>query len=292
MAWNSKYWDIVDQFYWTPKYLGLHSINKRHWDKQDDRISIPSEFISKSGSIYTRGLKTADLIHDLHGKEEILNHVFDLTFAIAPDTVITSLFVEPHGFADDGPLESLGREIRIRYGWGPSANVTQPDGVFISDRTIAGVEIKLKSSTWPEQIAKYVALMVWEEAEFHRRDQLGLLFIVPEAAVNKHWKKCGLTSSEIDASFLETLNPDKLPKRIRKLFGDKSDLVEDVLNRLQLSVISWSAFREKISKIQDRLCVENPGEQTLYRLLDGFLAQLDVHRDTGIKPQKTLKNRA
>ena len=164
------------------------------------------------------------------------------------------------------------------------ANVTQPDGIFISDRTFAGVEIKLNSSTWPEQIAKYVALMVWEEVEIRRREQLGLLFIVPEVAVNEHWQKCGLESPEIDASFLETLNSDRLPKRIRKLFNDNKDHAEDVLDRLHLSVISWSRFREQICEIQDRLCVENEGEQTLHRLLEGFLAQLDAHRDTGIKP--------
>ena len=283
MAWNTKYWDVVDQLYWSPKYLGLRSINKRHWEIEDGRVSVPSELVNKSGPLYTRRLRIADLIQDLHGKEEILNDVFDLTFAIAPDAVISNLFVKPHGFSDAGPFESLGREIGNRYGWGVSENVTQPDGVFVSDRTIAGVEIKLRSSTWPEQIAKYVAVMVSEEIEFHRRDQLGLLFIVPETAVNGHWQKCKLDGAVIDASFLEILNPKKLPKRIRELFSDERDIVADVLNRLQLSVVSWSAFREQIVGMQDRLSVADQGEQTLYRLLDGFRAQLDAHRNTGIK---------
>ena len=29
MAWNRKYWDILNQIYWTPKkYMGLESISK------------------------------------------------------------------------------------------------------------------------------------------------------------------------------------------------------------------------------------------------------------------------
>ena len=283
MAWNAKYWDVVEQLYWAPKYLGLRSINKRHWHREDGRISVPSELVNKSGPLYSRGLKIADLIRDLHGKEEILNHVFDLTFAIAPDAVISSLFVEPHGFVDAGPFESLGRDIGNRYGWGVLENVTQTDGFFVSEKTIAGIEIKLGSSTWPEQIAKYVAVMVSEEIEFHRRDQLGLLFIVPESAVNGHWRKCRLDGAMIDASFLEILNPEKLPKRIRELFSDERDIVANVLNRLRLSVVSWSAFREQVVEIQDRLSVADQGEQTLHRLLDGFRAQLDAHRKTGIK---------
>ncbi|MCP4308854.1 MAG: hypothetical protein GY788_29060 [bacterium] len=73
--------------------------------------------------------------------------MFNLTVAIAPDTVISSLFLEPLGFVDPGPFESLGREIGERYGCRKSENVTQIDGVFISEKSIAGVELKLGSAT-------------------------------------------------------------------------------------------------------------------------------------------------
>jgi hypothetical protein len=35
----------------------------------------------------------------------------------------------------------------------------------------------------PEQIAKYLALMVWEEQISVKRENLGLLFIVPDRAL-------------------------------------------------------------------------------------------------------------
>lgn len=25
-TWNQKYWDIADQFYWAPQYIGMKSI--------------------------------------------------------------------------------------------------------------------------------------------------------------------------------------------------------------------------------------------------------------------------
>ncbi|MCP4308853.1 MAG: hypothetical protein GY788_29055 [bacterium] len=124
--------------------------------------------------------------------------------------------------------------------------------------------------------------MAWEEARFGRKDQLGLLYIVLEAAIDKHWRDCGLKGAAIDASFLNIINPKRIPKRVQELFRDDADHVADVLNRLELAVISWSCIRGQVVGLKDELDVAHPGEQTLYRLLDGFLAQLDAHRNTGI----------
>jgi hypothetical protein len=38
MTWNLKYWDILDQLYWSPKYIGLRSIQK------NNRTSLPSDW--------------------------------------------------------------------------------------------------------------------------------------------------------------------------------------------------------------------------------------------------------
>ena len=65
--------------------------------------------------------------------------------------------------------------------------MTQQDGFFVSRKSLIGVELKLGSASSPEQIAKYMALMEWEEQLTGRRDQLGLLFVVADTAVKKHW---------------------------------------------------------------------------------------------------------
>ena len=103
MKWNSKYWDIVDDFYWVPKYLGLQSIGRKKWTERDDLICIPSERVNRSGPIYTRVGNADENVGDLRRKEEILNHMFDLTFAIAGNSVVQELLVEPLAFEDRGP---------------------------------------------------------------------------------------------------------------------------------------------------------------------------------------------
>ena len=283
MSWNKYYWEMVDQYYWSPKYLGLTSINKRKWDIQDDVISVPRELVNESGPLYTRGAKIGPLIERLHGMEEMLNDIFNITFAIAPDKLITELFVEPCGLSDHGPFESLGRDIRQRFVWGDSDNVTQIDGLFVGSSSILGIELKLGSSSWPEQIAKYVAVMVWEELNVGPKDQLGLLYVVPENALDKHWTKCGLPDGPvIDRSFMDTLNPEKVPSRIAKLFEAEPERVRQAFDRLQLSVITWREIRDKLAAYKEQLNEAVPAEQTLLKLIDGFLAQLAVHKGTGL----------
>ena len=291
MAWNDKYWDIIDQLYWWPRYLGLRSINRRHWQTEGDRISIPASLVNKSGPLYTRRLKVGELMEDLRGKEEILNHVFDLTFAIAPDALIQRAFLTPFSFSDSSTFQSIGREVQLRYGWGQHDNVTQQDGLFVSDRSIVGVELKLGSSSWPIQILKYAALFAWEEMHSGPREHVGLLYIVPENALSTHWKSCGLKGPDINASFLDSFSGTDLPAYLAKFLAENRHQLATLLDRLQLAAISWKDFRSSLCTFRDDQDVRTPGGQTLCRLVNGLVAQIDVHKGVGIESElSTLRS--
>ncbi len=282
MGWNSKYWDILNQLYWTPKYLGLRSIKKDLWQVEGDRVSIPIDELISGASLYTRKLRIADLRDDLLGKEEILNHVFDLTFGIAPDELLRHAFLTPLGIDDLGPFESLGGEVAKRYGWGDSDNVTQQDGLFISSNSAVAVEIKLASKSSPEQILKYAALLTWEELATGRRDNLGLLYIIPQDALQTHWSNCGLAGAEVASDFLDRSWKRPLPANIRKFVDKHRDDVAGVLGRLKLGVMSWADFRARLAGFSEQVGGANAGDQTLRRLISGFISQIDMHRSTGL----------
>lgn len=282
MTWNDKYWDILDQLYWSPGYVGMRSISQQQWQKREGLICIPAESVNKTGPLYTRERKISDLKKYLQSSEEILNHIFDLTFSIAPDSMINDILLKPLDFDDSGPFESIGRESAKRYGWGEFENVTQHDGFFVSEQSAVGVELKLISNSWPEQIAKYVALLSWEELHKGTRQQLGLLFIVPDSVIKSHWLKCGLNGAAINRSFIETNWKHPLPKAISDLFDTHREHVSSVLDRMELGVISWKELRNRMITLQASLDPSHRGDQTLERLISGFIAQLEVHRDTGL----------
>lgn len=279
MTWARKYWDIIDQIYWWPPYIGLNSISQKKWVRKNGYVCVPAEMVNQSGPLYSRGLKICDLIANLHSKEEILNHFFDLTFAIAGDATVSSLLFKPIGFDDIGPFENLGREVQERYGWGED-NVSQQDGFFVSSKSILGVELKLGARSTPAQILKYASMIAWEEQYSGRKENIGLLYIVPKTALEKHWQHCGLVSNEISASYLREFADTKVPKRVRDLIEKDSDMLNDVLNRMRLEVTTWSDLVSSVAEIEASLDKERQGDQALVNLLRGFRNQVEAHKGT------------
>jgi len=283
MTWNETYWGILNQLYWAPRFIGLSSIQKRHWKRSPEDISVPSEMVNTNGPLYTRGRNSRDVREYLSRQEVILNQFFDITFAIAADEVLSRLFCSPLGFVDRGPFSKMSDNLGARYGWGESENVTQPDGFYVSNKSLIGVELKLGSSSWPEQVLKYAAVMAWEEQYSGTREHLGLLYIIPDAAQEKHWSKCGLEGPHIDSSFLDRVSHDKLPKRVLDLLLHEKDRLSDVLERLSLAVVSWSFLGNELLAIEEALDQSHRGDQTLKRLLAGFRDQIENHQGTGVK---------
>ena len=282
MSWNKKYWDMLANIYWTPRFMGLKSIPRKRWTTTQNHISIPKSEIPANASIYVRKRAEAEQMAYLRSQEETLNHVFDLTLAIASDEVVRRLIFKPLGFSGNDLIESLGREVKAKYGW--KGNVTQQDGFFVSPESIVGTELKLGSKTTSEQVLKYVTLMHCEELITGKRPNVGLLFIVPDTSRDSIWEQCSIPASgEIDESYLDDVIIQNLAKHMQERIEEHGKAYRGLLNRLKLGVISWSDFDESMSEIMSDLAPYLAGDQTLIKLLEGFQAQLQDHDGTGIE---------
>lgn len=283
MSWTKAYWDTIDQVYWWPPYAGLRSISQKLWRKDGDRISVPAELVNKSGPLYTRERKAAELHAWLHSQEEPLNHIFDLTFSIAADEAVRSLLFSELGIEEHESLslDRPGRSIKDRYGWG-NDNVTQPDGLFLSDREAVCVELKLGSPSSPMQIVKYACMLLMEEDFSKAKKELGLLFIVPASAMGRHWQKCGLDGPAIDLGIVDHLGTKPPPARIQEILQTRMSDLKDVMSRMRLAAVSWSHFDRSIELYLDKVGSSEPGDATLRRLLGGFRQHLRMHRGTEV----------
>ncbi|ESQ90775.1 hypothetical protein ABAC460_08055 [Asticcacaulis sp. AC460] len=233
-------------------------------------------------TLYSRKVQSDHNEAWLHTQEEILNHFFDLTFAIAPDDLVERILLKPFEFIDLGHFESLGREVRDRYNWGYNENVTQQDGLFVSNKTALAVELKLGSKSSRSQIIKYAALLAWEERTNGTKDQLGLLYIVPENARMDHWKKCGVADPDNIRFLLENVD-FILPPKISAFLAEEPQLIRSVCDRMKLEVITWHDLRFSLETYRQQLNLQHRGDQTLDKLIAGFLDQLSKHQETGLK---------
>ena len=212
----------------------------------------------------------------------VLNHFFNIALDIAGDDVVSQLLCGPLDINDAGPFESYDRDFgHKRFDWPEQANVTQPDGFFFSSKSLIGVELKLDSSTRLDQIAKYLGIMHCEEAHSEkRRDNLGLLFIVPEKSQKSIFSKIGMKGALIDADLITRLKQVKLSARLRT----SPDELEAIAKRVRLASVSWTWLRDRLTQIELQLDARARGDQTLLRLLSGLRTQIEKHGKTGIPP--------
>jgi hypothetical protein len=129
--------------------------------------------------------------------------------------------------------------------------------------------------------------MVWEELGSKKeskrsRENLGLLFIVPEKVCDHHLSKIGVDGPSLAPDFIDSLRQEKLPSRIRRLFADNPEELDSVRSRIRLHSISWTSLRDQIKDIESKLNPDNRGDQTLLRLLTGLRTQIEKHEKTGI----------
>lgn len=281
MPWHKKYWDIFTQLYWEPGHLGLASIPKKYWGDHPDQITIPRNLVQNGGSLYARRGTAAYNLDHAKALEETLNHVFDITFGIAPDQVISELFHDRLRIADTGPFERLGREVSSRYNW--AANVTQQDGFFVSDHSLVGIELKLGAPTSAIQVLKYLALMVCEEKSSRRLNrELGLIFITPALSDEAISQQCGSNAGHLPDGFLTSIDSAKLNKTMRELTSTHRVEFQAAARRLKIGHVSWRQMVVSCQAIVGRLNADEPGDETLARLLTGFSDAILGHSGVGI----------
>ena len=277
MSWNKKYIEFIERIFWTPKYIGLKPIGTVKDLNIDAGAKLKLTEADSKKSLYVRRENIDALKQRLPHWEEILNEAFNFTFAIAPDAIISRLFFKQIGFSDTGPFSSLSiRDVARILGWGEK-NVTQHDGLFISNASILNIELKIAAKSSSDQILKYLCLTSELAKQNPNIKNFGLLFIAPKQDGNSFWTKCDLEGPAIDKGFLKRALERKHNKFVKDILNTNAASVENIAARMKIKFLSWNDLLFEIEKIVSELNHDHIGDQTLIRLLDGFRNQLKWH---------------
>lgn len=280
MTWTNRYWDIVDHFYWEPKYLGLGSISQKHWIKNEDTVAVPKEMTNPTGPLYRRSRSGDDYWAYVRGLEETFNHIFDLTFAILPGSATCQILNSITNRQDSFCFRSIGREIRGRYHWPEQSNITTPDGFFVADEAITAVELKFDAKTSQDQLAKYLFLLVCEEQKTGERPNLDLIYIFNADAVRSFEQQIGRKPDEVDSALLRFLLAECKNSTVTDFLQGNQKHAASVLNRLAITCIDWSRFASALSDYADGFG-DSDGDLTLYNLIAGLVHEIERHPLSG-----------
>lgn len=274
--WTQTYWDIVDDFYWSPKYLGLDSVAKQHWVENGEFVSIPKTMTNPNGPLYRRTRFGSNYRSYVRRQEETFNHILNLVFAILPGDVISDLLNNISGRTGSYDFTSIGSEIRSRYHWKEQSNITTPDGFFIAEQVVSALEIKFDSPTSLDQLAKYILLMVCEEQKTGLREQLGLTYIFKGDAEATFERQIGVPSDKVDATLFNQMVAGIRSTTVASFLSKNSDAGRSVLDRLQLQCINWQEFSQVLTEYSKGLG-SSPGDRTLSALLNGLVYEIEMH---------------
>jgi len=290
MSWARNYWDVFHHLYWSPEFLGLDPVKTFPDPAGDSLVKVEKSYLSRGRRLRYRSKTWPEVRAKLNGDEKALNSFFDIMFSICPDSIISEWFGLPLSINDTSSFESLSLlSICDRYNWG-NDNITQPDGLFISAKSIICVEIKLEARTSISQMLKYACIIMLEEIHSGNRESIGLLYIVPKSrseSTNAQLQRWGsllqrwgaLPDWDILEAHPETHDLNRFATKI--IEANRAHFLS-VISRLRLGVVSWSDLYARASAERDRLDPKSSEQQTLYRLLDGFMEQLREHQKTGI----------
>jgi len=284
MAWNNVFWDAIDGLYWEPKRLGLKSIPREGKIVSDDGVFVPKDYLNFSGGLYRRvGTAKENIRAIKQSSENSLNDIFDLTLAIGSDHIRKRLVFDPLQIEEAGRTKVVGKNISAHFAWPKeNENLTQHDGFYIGPNSSVCVELKLDASSSLDQVAKYAFLQKEEE---HRRGSaasLGLLYIVPESKRSVFKNKYVDGKESVIQSILDVENPVSRNSAINMKISDDVEGFRSVLNRMNISVISWRDIATALEELIEHHGTNSSGDRTAARLLEGLLSQIGMHVGTEV----------
>ncbi|MCK0104622.1 hypothetical protein [Pseudohalocynthiibacter sp. F2068] len=275
MDWTQKYWDALEQLYWTPKYLGLKSISRRHWEMTGDRVSVPAAMTNPTGPLYRRVTTGKTFPQLVRRQEETFNHIFDLTFGILDGAITNDIFCSLLGRRKNDSLKSYGRELGPEFGFPNLYSFSQHDGYFVGSNWSLAVELKFDAETSIDQLAKYLLAFSVERSVNVERKPISLIYITPnpERLLDDAFP---FPMDEIGPHLLDTILAGARSSVVKPLRGFES-IAADILDDLSLRAFSWSDMDRQLQTRISEVTDGNPEGRTVARLLQGLSNEIRNH---------------
>lgn len=279
MAWNDKVLDNLEQLYWSPKKLGLNSVECAPTEDKSGFV-VPREAVVGEPRVYLRSSSFREWRAGIHRDEEILNQMIEIALGIAPAAFLARAFFAPLGIETFGPIEVIGREVRARHEALAPQQYTQHDGFYVAPEAIVAMEMKLGARTSIEQLLKYCTQIALEEITHGRKAHVGLIYLVPSTSADRTRSDLALDDPAARAQLWEDPLAHTDKSRLRKLLRRHAGEIREVAKRLQLGIITWDNFLDTLIATRESARVE--GNETLSNLMDGLIAQIRATPGCGL----------
>lgn len=245
--WNTEYYDIMSFFYWEPQHLGKKSSPKRRYSSLEE------------------------VIEHLKEMEVSLNHQFNFFFRLLPESlylrffrsILSGLVEDSYHYQGIEDLEKLQLN-----------DATQPDILFVGQKSIIGVELKIHAKTTYEQILKYAMLFYFEQKHSEASKACNLVFFGRGTFSNLFREEIS-SIKELKSRFSIDMLPDTTRKGNISLLEHKEGIV-DLAKSMTISFISYSELYNSLNDLKSEIDKYSPYYDAPLKLIDGMLNELEI----------------
>ncbi len=282
-GWTSAYWDILEQVYWVPPYIGMKSIPRKLWQTHGDRVSVPSIMTSSNGPLYFREKKTADFWPYIQRQEETFNHQFELFASLLSPEDLALVLAPICGLPQGLAISPLGRSTNSHLKWSEMGNYTQPDLFLRGPSAIAMIELKFNAKTNMDQFGKYLALIARDDDLYGGKPLRRLTYILasrePVMALEK---QLGQSIRDISQLAPETIATHVKNAKVASYLRENPDPVRRAITQTQINAVSWQALHDRLVEVSKQ-ADNKPGVRTFCRILSGMAEAVLMHPLSKVK---------
>jgi hypothetical protein len=248
-SWVESFYEALEFFYWEPQHIG----RRKYADADFDSIDKVKDHLRRMEVTLNQNLQQFFLLAPQQIRRGLLSTLFERHFG--HDLVM-------YGRAVDGELELMSS--------------MQPDLLFVSDREVAAIEMKIGAKCSVEQVLKYallglaVELRVGEERDHH-------LALLGSGNFVSQWTE---RFASIDALKLAVAAVDSesflggMPARFR----DHKERFKRITRQLRLAYINYGSLGDYLKQAMPPLSDHSPGAEVLRKLITGVVEEFRVRQ--------------
>ncbi len=243
--WIDSYYEALEFFYWEPQHIG----RKKHADGR---------------------LRTVDQVQrHLRRMETTLNQLLSQFFLLAPTSLRNRLFERLFDEEFRRPFVSLGRDVDELFSL---QKATQPDLLFVSDREVVAIEMKIGAKCSVEQVLKYALLALAVEIRTGRT-MAHRLALLGHGDFARQWQERFTSPAELVRALRDADIDAFLAKTPQ--FQEYADRLTDIVTESRFSYFDYADLAGFLRAERPSDHDQTAGAEVYRKLIDGVLAELD-----------------
>jgi len=258
LDWLDCYYEAVEFFYWEPQHLRV----KTHAAVEATKLATIA--------------KNAKSVEQVRGRlrqmEVTLNHNIQQFFSLAPTGFRNNLFGKVFGDQFNNTFVMQGREVDEKFAL---KGCMQPDLVFMSEREVVSVEMKIKSKCSVSQVLKYALLGLAIERQQKAQKQHYLVLLGP-GDITKQFRERFLSSDDLNVAIKkkELLSAFLAGKPPVFCQDQQRQRLEEIVDKMKVRFLSYKDLTDTLVGAVPQQADQSAGAEVYRNLISGLCREI------------------